>query len=115
MARLIIEAIGEDVTAAAGNFRESVILVSVTNSNGVGVTGLNLSNFVLDSMIVATGGAISSIDSLMTNITGSITGIYIFRIAPFAGQTWKSGVYVWALKVTSGANVGQTLCSTLID
>lgn len=115
MARLIVEAIAEDGNAAPGNVDVSAIIVSVTNSKGEGVTGLNSSNFILGSVMVGAGGSISYIDSVMHAVNAPITGIYIIRIAPLAGRTWKSGVYIWSLKVTSGVNVGQTLCSTQVD
>lgn len=115
MARLIIEAIAEDGIAAPGNVNVSAIIVSVTNSKGEGVIGLNKSNFTLGSIMVGPGGSLSHIDSVMHDVSAPITGIYIIRIAPLAGQTWKLGVYIWSLKVTSGVNIGQTLCSTSMD
>ena len=113
MTRLIVNAIAEDTIAAPSNALESYIVVSVTDSNGVAVTGLTVGNFAVGSAIVGPGGSVSHITSVSSG--GSVTGVYILRIAPLAGQTWKSGVYIWSVRVTSGANAGQTLCSTLMD
>ena len=113
MARLVVEAIAEDTIAAPSNALDSYIVVSVTGSNGVAVTGLTANNFQVGSPIVGPGGSISHITTVSAG--GSVTGVYILRVAPLAGQTWKSGVYIWSVRVTSGANVGQTLCTTQMD
>jgi hypothetical protein len=113
MARLIVNAIAEDTIAAPSNALDSYIVVSVTDANGVAVSGLTIANFAVGSPIVGPGGSVSHITTVSTG--GSVTGVYIVRIAPLAGQTWKSGVYIWSVRVTSGANVGQTLCTTLMD
>jgi hypothetical protein len=113
MSQLLVTALAEDTIAAPNNALESYIVVSVTDTNGVAVTGLAMANFAVGSPIVGPGGSVSHITAVSTG--GSVTGVYIVRIAPLAGQTWKSGVYIWSVRVTSGANVGQTLCKTLMD
>jgi hypothetical protein len=113
MARLIVNAIAEDTIANPGNALDSYIVVSVTDANGAAVAGLVQANFAVGSAIVGPGGSISHITGVGAG--GSVTGVYILRIAPLAGQTWKSGVYIWSVRVTAGANVGQTLCTTLMD
>ena len=113
MALLIVNAIAEDTIAAPSNANDSYIVVSVTDANGVAVPGLTITNFAVGSPIVGPGGSISHITTVSSG--GSVTGVYILRIAPLAGQTWKSGVYIWSVRVTSGVNVGQTLCTTLMD
>ncbi len=113
MALLIVSAIAEDTVAAPGNATDSYIVVSVTDGNGAAVAGLVLANFALGSPIVGPGGSLSHITSVGSG--GSVSGVYILRIAPLAGQTWKSGVYIWSVRVTSAANAGQALCSTLMD
>jgi len=87
--------------------------VSVTDHNGMAVTGLAAANFAVGSPIVGPGGSISHIDSVSSG--GSVSGVYILRIAPLAGQTWKSGVYIWSVGVARGADHGQALCTTLMD
>ena len=113
MAQLIVTAIAEDTIAAPGNVKDSYIVVSVTDNNGVAVTGLTMANFALGSPIVGPGGSLSHINSVGSG--GSVTGVYILNIGPLPGQTWKSGVYIWSVAVTRGADHGQTLCSTLMD
>lgn len=113
MAQLIVNAIAEDTIASPNNALSSYIVVSVTNADGTAVAGLTIANFSVGSPIVGSGGSTSHITSV--GLGGSLSGVYILRIAPLAGQTWKSGVYIWSVRVTSGANVGQTLCTTLMD
>ena len=113
MARLIVNAIAEDTIAAPGNANNSYIVVSVTDVNGVAVTGLTAANFAVGSPIVGPGGSTSHIVSVGPG--GSVPGVYIVNIGPLAGQTWKPGVYIWSVAVTSGANRGQMLCNTVMD
>ena len=113
MAQLIVTAIAEDTIAAPSNAQVSYIVVSVTDANGVAVTGLNMANFAVGSPIVGPGGSVSHITTVSTG--GTVTGVYILRIAPLAGQTWKSGVYIWSVAVTRGGDHGQALCNTLMD
>jgi hypothetical protein len=113
MARLIVTAVAEDTIAAPGNVNDSYIVVSVTDASGVAVTGLAIGNFSLGSPIVGPGGSTSHINSVSAG--GSVTGVYIVRIGPLPGQTWKSGVYVWSVAVTRGSDHGQALCTTLMD
>jgi len=113
MAMLIVTAIAEDTIAAPGNVSDSYIVVSVTDSNGVAVTGLSLANFAIGSPIVGPGGSVSNINSVSAG--GSVAGVYILRIGPLAGQTWKPGVYIWSVGVTHGSDHGQALCTTLMD
>ena len=113
MALLIVNAVAEDTIAKPANALESYIVVSVTDANGAAVAGLVQANFAVGSPIVGPGGSLSHITGVGSG--GAVTGVYILRIAPLAGQTWKSGVYIWSVRVTSGANVGQTLCTTLMD
>ena len=113
MALLIVNAVAEDTIAKPANALDSYIVVSVTDANGAAVAGLVQANFVVGSPIVGPGGSLSHITGVGSG--GAVTGVYILRIAPLAGQTWKSGVYIWSVRVTSGANVGQTLCTTLMD
>jgi hypothetical protein len=113
MARLIVTAIAEDTIAAPGNAQDSYIVVSVTEANGVAVTGLAMANFKLGSPIVGPGGSISHINSVSAG--GAVSGVYILRIGPLAGQKWKSGVYIWSVAVKRGSNHGQALCTTLMD
>jgi len=113
MARLIVNAIAEDTIAKPANALDSYIVVSVTDVNGAAVTGLTQANFAVGSPIVGPGGSLSHITGVSAG--GAVTGVYILRIAPLAGQTWKAGVYIWSVRVTAGANVGQALCTTLMD
>lgn len=112
MAKLSLVAIGEDTMASPGNAQNLYIVVSVTDSNGAGVTGLTIGNFAIGSEIVGPGGSISHIDTVNN---GKLGGTYLLRVLPLAGQTWKSGVYIFSVNVTSGVNKGQTLCSFLMD
>lgn len=113
MAQLIVAALAEDTIANPGNALESYIVVSVCDTNGNSVTGLNMANFTLGSPVVGPGGSTSHINSV--SAAAGVAGVYVLRIAPLAGQTWKAGVYIWSVRVTSGANGGQALCKTLMD
>jgi hypothetical protein len=112
MARLIVIAFSEDTIAAPGNRQPNYIEVSVTDGSGEPVTGLAAANFKVDPMIVGPGGA-------MVNITrvaaGRLPGFYHIEVVPINTQTWKAGVYIFAVAVQRGADKGQTLGTVLMD
>ena len=112
MSRLIVEASSEDTIAAPGNRQPNYIEVSVTDVNGVPVTGLGVPNFKVDPMIVGPGGALVNITSVLA---GRLPGFYHINVVPINTQTWKSGVYIFAVAVERAADKGQTLTSVLMD
>lgn len=109
---LNVTAISEDTIAAPGNRYPNYIIVSVTNNNGEPVTGLIASNFKVDPIIVAPGGALVDITSVSQQ---SLSGFYLIKVVPIRTETWKSGVYVFGIAVNSGAYKGQTLTSVRMD
>ena len=112
MARLIITAFSEDTIAAPGNRLPNYIVVSITDSNGVPVTGLAAANFKVDPMIVGPGGALVNISGVNG---GRLPGFYHVNVVPINTQTWKSGVYIFAVAVERGVDKGQTLATVLMD
>ena len=112
MARLIVTAFSEDTIAAPGNRQRNYIVTSVSDQNGVPVTGLGASNFKVDPMIVGPGGALVNI----TDVTaGRLPGFYHINVVPIRRQTWKAGVYIFAVAVEKGSDKGQTLATVLMD
>src|SRR5260370_15025914 len=112
MARLIVETLSEDTIAAPGNRKPNYIAVSVTDANGVPVTGLTKPNFKVQPVIVAPGGALVNITVVTA---GPLPGFYIVEVVPIGTQTWKNGVYIFATAVTKGGDKGQNLASVLLD
>lgn len=112
MARLIVSAFSEDTIAGPGNRQPNYIIVSVTDVNGVPVTGLNAGNFKTQPMIVGPGGALVNVTGVAT---GSLPGFYNINVVPIGTETWKAGVYIFAVAVTHGADQGQALASVLMD
>jgi len=112
MARLIVTAFSEDTIAAPGNRQPNYIIASVTDVNGVPVTGLATSSFKVDPMIVGPGGALVNI----TGVTaGRLAGFYLVNVVPIKTETWKPGVYIFAVAVEKGTDKGQTLATVLMD
>ena len=112
MARLIVKAFSEDTIAAPGNRQPNYIVVSVTDVNGVPVTGLGVANYKVDPMIVGPGGALVNITSVTA---GRLPGFYNINVVPIRAETWKAGVYIFALAVEKGSDRGQTLATVLMD
>lgn len=112
MARLIITAFSEDSIASPGNRQPNYIIVSVTDASGSSITGLGTTNFKVDPMIVGAGGALVNITSVSS---GRLPGFYHINVLPIRTETWKSGVYIFAIAVEQGANKGQTLATVLMD
>ncbi len=112
MARLITTAFSEDTIAAPGNRQPNYLIVSVTDANGQPVTGLGVSDFQVDPMVVGPGGALVNITSVAA---GRLPGFYLIKVVPIGTQTWKAGVYIFAVAVEKGADKGQTLATVLLD
>lgn len=112
MARLIVIAFSEDTIASPGNRQPNYLIVSVTSSNGIPVTGLGIPNFKVDPMIVGPGGALVNITDVRA---GRLPGFYHVNVVPIRTETWKAGVYIFAVAVERGADKGQTLATVLMD
>lgn len=112
MARLIVAAFSEDTIAAPGNRQPNYIVASVTDAAGLPATGLAAANFKVDPMIVGPGGALVNI----TGVTaGRLPGFYHINVVPIRTETWKAGVYIFAIAVERGPDRGQTLATVLMN
>jgi hypothetical protein len=111
MALLLVSTLSEDTVAAPGNNAANYIVASVTDATGVPVTGLAAANFVVTALIVGPGGALVNVSA----VSSPAAGFYIVQVVPIAGQTWKSGVYIFGIAVTHGTDHGQSLASVLMD
>ena len=112
MALLNIVALSEDTIASPGNRQPNYIVVAVSSATGVPVTGLVATDFQVDPCIVGAGGALVNI---VSTSPVRIPGTYIINVVPILTETWKAGVYIFAVAVKKGANQGLTLCSVLMD
>lgn len=112
MAFLNVAAFSEDTIAAPANRQPNYVVVSVTNAGGTPVTGLTATNFKVDPMIVGPGGALVNI---VSSTPGRLPGFYLIQVVPINTQTWKSGVYVFAVAVSKNSDQGQALATVLMD
>lgn len=113
MARLIVEAIAEDVQAAPGNKLSCVIIVSVTDANGEPTTGLTKTNFKVVAQIVPPAGSAVNVKSVFEPVGEGTPGYYSIELVPL--NPWLKGVYILSVATIKGANKGQTLTSVLLD
>jgi hypothetical protein len=113
MGRLILSAVVEDTIASPGNREPLFIVLSVTDINGQAVLGIAAANITLSARIVGPGGA----DVQITNIYpgGPPPGFYQIHVVPIRTETWKRGVYVFAIVLEKGVDRGQTLASVVMD
>jgi hypothetical protein len=112
MARLIVSAFSEDTIAAPGNRQPNYIIASVADADGVPIVGLEASNFKVDAMIVGPGGSLVNIASVKA---GRLPGFYFVNVIPIDKETWKAGVYIFAIAISRGSDQGQTLATVLMD
>jgi hypothetical protein len=121
MARLVVEAQGTAAegpavqgVAAVGNSDPMPLVVSVTDADGVPVSGLTAADFRIDAKIV---GAFGSQVEIAT-VGGGQQGDYALRIVPVTFQgtqySWAYGRYIFFLAVTRGADQGQTVCAVFV-
>jgi len=120
MARLIVSAAGKRFTAADGNNEPIVVLVSVTDSDGEPVLGLEGDNFKIRTLLTppTTTGVIQSVYS-----SGPAPGFFELKVAHkkvFSRQSgdisekWKKGTYLFCLAVSKGEGKGQNVLSITI-
>lgn len=112
MAKLSVLSLAEDTVAAPGNRQRNYILVSVSDVNGTPVTGLGIPNFKVDAMLVGPGGALVNITRVSA---GRLPGFYFVDVVPIRRETWKAGVYVFAVAVEHGSDQGQAFAMCLMD
>jgi hypothetical protein len=112
MALLIVTAFSEDTIAAPGNRQPNYLVVSITDTGGIPITGLGAANFEVDPMIVGPGGALVNIAGVTP---GRLPGFYHVNVVPIRRETWKKGVYIFAVAVESGVDKGQALATVLMD
>ena len=121
MGRLVVEARGTAAegsavqgVAAVGNSDPLPLVVSVTDADGVPVSGLAAADFTIDAKIVGAGG--SQVEIALAG--GGQHGDYALRIVPVTYQgtqySWAFGRYIFFLAVTHGADQGQTVCAVFI-
>jgi hypothetical protein len=120
MARLIVEARGTAAegaaqgVASAGNSDPLYLIVSITDTDGVPVSGLTAADFTIYAKIVAAGGAEVEIAS----VGGGQNGDCSVDLVPVTFQgtqyTWMVGRYIFFLAVTRGGDQGQTLCAVYV-
>jgi hypothetical protein len=79
--------------------------ISVTDSNGVPVTGLAAGNFEVDPLIVGPGGALVNIVGVSP---GRLAGFYLLNVLPLRTETWKSGVYIFCVAVKRASDQETT-------
>jgi hypothetical protein len=117
MARLIVEAEGTAGTGASqgiakpGNQLPLYLLVSVTRTSGVPVTGLTTPNVQVDPIIVAPGGA----DVTISRMIEPQPGTYLVEVVPIPAGAWRLGRYLFWLALKSGVDRGQTVCAVFVD
>jgi hypothetical protein len=129
MARLVVEAQGTAATGASqgatdvdlatpGNSGGLPLVVSVTDTDGVPVTGLIAANFTVDARLVAPYG--SGVDIRQPNgVAGGYDGFYYVSLVPPSYQgtqhTWRAGRYVFSVVVNRGGDHGQTVSAVFVD
>jgi hypothetical protein len=120
MARLIVEARGtgaerpNETGAAAGNSHPIHVVVSVTDTNGLPVTGLTGANFTIKVVIMSA----SNTQVKIASVGGFEHGDYLLDLFPVSVQgsqyLWALGRYIFLLVVTHDGDRGQTLCDVLV-
>jgi hypothetical protein len=96
MGRLVVEARGTAAegpvvqgVAAVGNSDPMLLVVSVTDADGVPVGGLAVADFRIRATIVGTGGSLVEI----ALVGGGHQGDYVLHVVPV---TYQGTQYTWA-------------------
>jgi hypothetical protein len=111
MARLTVEAVAEDITAAPEERPANRIVASVTDPNGEPVTGLTAANFRIDPMLIGNG--------LKVNVArvsaARLPGFYHIDVVPSDPEPRPRSICVFAIVASRGTDKGQTLATLAVD
>jgi hypothetical protein len=110
MAKLHITAIADKNLAKPAGVAEFSITVSITSSDGVPITDLLATNFVIGSEHFPVGSGPSAVSLFKPGRPG----IYFFLLKPMNAWVWRSGQYIWSVTASRAEGRGQTLCSGII-
>lgn len=102
MAHLNVVVHGNPTTAAAGNRNPAAILISVTDSAGVPVTGIPAANVQYDTLLTGAFGS-----AVVMSSFGALTlaGYYRLEVVPNGTANWVTGEFDIAVVVKS--NIGD--------
>ena len=109
---LNVAALSEDVLAAPGNREANYIVVSVTDQDGKPVSDLDAHDFTIKA-IVAPGGGQLAYDVKVVH--SDFPGVYLTEVVPAENDSWKGGVYIFAVGVHRKFDRGQSVVNVLID
>lgn len=112
MAILNISALSEDVLAAPGNKEANYIIVSVTDQDGKPVGNLDVHDFIIKAIVTPDGGRISHDIRV---VESDFSGVYVVEVVPFKNETWKKGVYIFAVGVHKKFDRGQAIVDVDMD
>ncbi len=108
---LIMNALGHEGLAGAGNNEEAYIVISVYNAAGP-VSGLPGGSFSISAPIVAAGGT----DVTKVRVYESSAGIYRIDVAPTkASVGWLKGTYIVSVTLTSTHGSGVAIAELSVD
>ena len=106
MERLIVTAFLDDIITSTDKREPNYVLASVMNDDGVPIKGLRILNFKVDPIIFGTGGSRVNV----TDVTAAdLPGFYHINVTPVRKDSWKEGVYLFAVAVMNETAKGQTL------
>ncbi|MGH9993329.1 MAG: hypothetical protein ACREBU_08890 [Nitrososphaera sp.] len=112
MSGLIITALSEDLLAAPKNRKPNYIVLSVTDSDGVPISGLESPDFTVKTIVAPGGGTVTQ---LVRSAETEFPGVYLIEVVPEKKSSWKKGVYIFAVGVHRKFDRGQSLASVFLD
>ena len=112
MTKIYVSATIEDSISAHGNTQPPHLIVRVEDEKGTPVEGLNIANFSIGSEIIGVGGSLINIRSVSI---GKDPGVYLLKLLPLSGQTWKSGVHIFSVTASQERHKGLTFCCRFIN
>lgn len=108
---LIMNALGGEGLAGAGNNEEAYIVVSVYNAAGP-VGGLAGGSFSVEAVVVAPFGTVVT----KSRVVETPRGVYLIGVVPTKASTgWQKGHYVVAVTLTSPNGSGVAIADLSVD
>ena len=111
MALLMVTAFSDDTIEPPVNRLPNNVVLSVTDNHGTPVSGLGVSNFKVQPVVVTPS---LSMVNIVGVTAGVFPGFYVVDVAMIARSKWKDGVYIFAVAIERGPDHGQCLASVLV-
>ena len=110
-----VQIVSSDALADSGDKEVARLVVAVNDAKGP-VSGLTMSNFIVDTRLVPGGGC--SVDLTRVNESRTTAGAYLLDLIPAAGNAsciWLQGRYLFSVLASGPTGSGVGVVELAVD